>query len=125
MNSSNYKSILTEEFNRQKMSDIKDKLLYDISQINKGIYLNPTEKQTDYMKEILSANFLVQELRKRNILNSEVKILEKEWEDIYKLVKEYDIAVKKFNASHSKKIKNFVERVGGMIVEHFSEYFPY
>ena len=30
---------ITEEFNRQKITEIKDKLIYDIEQINKGIYL--------------------------------------------------------------------------------------
>lgn len=117
--------IIKEEFNRQKITEIKDKLIYDIEQINKGIYLNQTNIQTDYMNEINKVNYLIQELRKKSIFNSNVEKLEEEWKQIFNLVKNYDMVVKKFNACHKKKIKTFKERTGGIIYENFSEYFPY
>lgn len=120
--------ILSEEFNRQKITEIKDKLVYDIGQINKGAYLRQSDIQTDYMKEILNVNYLVQGIRNKNIYNNDVKKLEREWSDIYKLVKEYNIAVKKFNASHKEKLQTFEDRTGGTIYENIKEtpmYFPY
>ena len=116
---------ITEEFNRQKITEIKDKLIYDIEQINKGIYLNQTNIQTDYMNEIVICSNEIQSLRNKGIYNALMKKLEEEWKQIFNLVKNYDIAVKKFNACHKKKIKTFKERTGGIIYENFSEYFPY
>ena len=71
--------IIKEEFNRQKITEIKDKLIYDIEQINKGVYLNQTDSQTDsqtdYMNEINKVNYLIQELSKKSIFNSNVEKL--------------------------------------------------
>ena len=116
---------ITEEFNRQKITEIKDKLIYDIEQINKGIYLNQTNSQTDYMKEIITCSNEIQNLRNKGVYNTLMKKLEEEWKQIFNLVKKYDMAVKKFNACHKEKIKAFKERTGVIICENFSEYFPY
>ena len=116
---------ITEEFNRQKITEIKDKLIYDIEQINKGIYLNQTDSQTDYMNEIVICSDEIQSLRNKGVYNALMKKLEEEWKQIFNLVKNYDMAVKKFNACHKEKIKTFKERTGGIIYENFSEYFPY
>ena len=116
---------ITEEFNRQKITEIKDKLIYDIEQINKGIYLNQTDSQTDYMNEIVICSDEIQSLRNKGVYNALIKKLEEEWKQIFNLVKNYDMAVKKFNACHKEKIKTFKERTGGIIYENFSEYFPY
>ena len=116
---------ITEEFNRQKITEIKDKLIYDIEQINKGIYLNQTDSQTDYMNEIVICSDEIQSLRNKGVYNALIKKLEEEWKQIFNLVKNYDMAVKKFNACHKEKIKTFKERTGGIICENFSEYFPY
>ena len=94
---------ITEEFNIQKITEIKDKLIYDIEQINKGIYLNQTNIQTDYMNEIVICSNEIQSLRNKGIYNALMKKLEEEWKQIFNLVKNYDIAVKKFNACHKKK----------------------
>ena len=56
---------ITEEFNRQKITEIKDKLIYDIEQINKGIYLNQTDSQIDYMNEIVICSDEIQSLRNK------------------------------------------------------------
>ena len=116
---------ITEEFNRQKITEIKDKLIYDIEQINKGIYLNQTDSQTDYMNEIVICSDEIQSLRNKGVYNALMKKLEEEWKQIFNLVKNYDMVVKKFNACHKEKIKTFKERTGGIIYENFSEYFPY
>lgn len=117
--------MIYEEFNRQKITEIKDKLVFDIGQINKGIYLNQTNEQTDYMKEIITCSNEIQKLRTIGVYNSLMKKLEEEWKQVFNLVKNYDITVKKFNACHKEKIKTFKERTGGVIYENLSEYFSY
>lgn len=64
---------ITEEFNRQKITEIKDKLIYDIEQINKGIYLNQTDSQTDYMNEIVICSDEIQSLRNKGVYNALMK----------------------------------------------------
>ena len=55
------------------------------------------------MKEIITCSNEIQSLRNKGIYNALMKKLEEEWKQIFNLVKNYDIAVKKFNACHKKK----------------------
>lgn len=58
------------------------------------------------MEEIITCSNEIQSLRNKGIYNALMKKLEEEWKQIFNLVKNYDIAVKKFNACHKKKNKN-------------------
>ena len=77
------------------------------------------------MKEIITCSNEIQNLRNKGVYSTLMKKLEEEWKQIFNLVKNYDIAVKKFNVCHKEKIKTFKERTRGIICENFSEYFPY
>ena len=57
------------------------------------------------MKKIITCSNEIQNLRNKGVYNTLMKKLEEEQKQIFNLVKNYDIAVKKFNACHKEKIK--------------------
>ena len=96
-----------------------------LNKLIKEFILNQTDSQADYMNEIVICSDEIQSLRNKGVYNALMKKLEEEWKQIFNLVKNYDMAVKKFNAFNKEKIKTFKERTRGIICENFSEYFPY
>lgn len=128
----NFMNLLLE-FNRNDLSNAKDKLLQDIESIKKGNKLTIGELQTRWMSAIGDCSDLLQKCRKAQLKkslskeqNELVKKLEDEWKMIYPICKEYESLIPLYNRKFpNNKLQTFKERIGKILIESKNEYFDY
>lgn len=122
------------EFNRRDFSNAKDKLLDDIKRIKNGDSLNMGEIQTRWMSAISQCSVMIQNIRnkqqKNNYFTSEekemIKKLENEWKDVYKICRQYEMLLPRYNAIYqNNRLQTFLERTGIELTEELINYFDY
>ena len=121
------------EFDRNDLSNARDKLLQDIETIKSGHSLEMGHLQTRWMTAIGECSELIQKYRNMQLNgtmtkkeNELLKKLEAEWKIIYPICKKYESLLPSYNRNFpNKKLQTFKERTGKILIEDEIKYFNY
>ena len=116
---------------RNDISDIQEKLRFDIQRIKNGEVLHISKNYTILLKEIENFQNVVQKVRfammkpVSNDFRKKAKMLETEWRDVFDLIKQYDNQVLIYNKSNQNKLQKIEDRIQSKIYKSVETYFDY
>lgn len=116
---------------RNDISDIQEKLRFDIQRIKNGEVLHINQNYTILLKEITNFQNVVQKVRfammkpASNDFRKKAKMLETEWRDVFDLIKQYDNQVVIYNQNNQNKLQKIEDRIQSKIYKSVETYFDY
>ena len=121
------------EFNRNDLSDARDKLLQDIETIKSGHSLEMGQLQTRWMTAIEECSELIQKCRNMQLNGTLtkkgkwiIKKTRKRMENNLSYLQKYESLLPNYNRNFpNKKLQTFKERTGKVLIENKTKYFNY